>query len=149
VLNVARGGTLAQHIPDVTGENHRITERAKEPVHSVSVVSGTLLEQILGTSTVEVNSLHHQAVDELGDGLAIAARAHDDTVEALTTDDLTNDRMVGVQWHPELLLRTPAGAELFDWLVAEAAAPTPGEVTTLAAESWTDDDEPRLTTAVA
>jgi putative glutamine amidotransferase len=117
-------------------------------VHSVSVMSGTLLERILGAASVEVNSLHHQAVDTLGKGLTIAARAHDLTVEGITADS-ADDRMVGVQWHPELLLRTPAGAELFDWLVEEAALPARSEVTSLTVETWTGDDEPRLTTAVA
>ena len=149
VINVARGGTLVQHVPAVTGENHRVTERAKEPVHPVSVCTGTRLEQILGAPTVEVNSLHHQAVDALGEGLVVAARAHDLTVEGIATV-ASDDRMVGVQWHPELLVRTPAGAELFDWLVEEAAQPARSEVTSLTVETWTsDDDEPGLTTAVA
>ena len=143
VINVARGGTLVQHIPDVTGENHRITEQAKEPVHSVSVVEGTLLEQILATASVEVNSLHHQAVDVLGTGLVVAARAHDDMVEGITTTS-PDERVVGVQWHPELLLGTPAGAELFDWMVEEAGRPAH------ATETWTaDDDATRAASAVA
>jgi putative glutamine amidotransferase len=146
VINVARGGTLMQHVPAVTGENHRITDRAKEPVHPVTVVAGTLLEEILGATAVEVNSLHHQAVDALGDGLVIAARAHDLTVEGISAASPT-ERVVGVQWHPELLLRTPAGAELFDWLVEEAGRPAIGELTTI--ETSTRADEPRLTTAVA
>jgi putative glutamine amidotransferase len=148
VINVARGGTLVQHVPAVTGEDHRVTDRAKEPVHPVSVVTGTLLERILGADTVEVNSLHHQAVEVLGDGLAVAARAHDLTIEAVVAVD--GDRVVGVQWHPELLVLTPAGSELFDWLVDEAGRPPVGDVTSIPApDSWTLDDAVRTATAVA
>ncbi len=149
VINVARGGTLVQHIPAITGEDHRVTESGEGAGAPVSVVEGTLLEQILGTAAVEVNSLHHQAVDVLGDGLVVVARAHDGMVEGITAAS-ADERLVGVQWHPELLLDTPAGAELFDWLVEEAGRPAHGEVTTLAAEPWTtDDDSARAASAVA
>jgi putative glutamine amidotransferase len=118
-------------------------------VHSVSVVEGTSLEQILGTTSVEVNSLHHQAVDVLGDDLVVVARAHDGMVEGIAAVR-ADERVVGVQWHPELLLETPGGAELFDWLIEEAAQPAHGEVTTLATAPWTTDaDTARAASAVA
>jgi gamma-glutamyl-gamma-aminobutyrate hydrolase PuuD len=96
-----------------------------------------------------VNSLHHQAVDVLGGGLVVVARAHDGMVEGVAAA-CVDERVLGVQWHPELLLDRPAGAELFEWLVEEAGRPAQGEVTTLAAAPWTtDDDGARAASAVA
>jgi putative glutamine amidotransferase len=119
VINVALGGTLVQHIPNLTGVNHRDDARARKAVHPITVEPGTFLASVLGTTSVKVNSLHHQAVDDLGRGLAVAARAKEGTVEAVVSTD--HDRLVGVQWHPELLGDTRASKALFRWLVESAA----------------------------
>lgn len=94
ILNVALGGSLLQHI-----DGHRST------VHAVTTTGG-------GAFTV--NSLHHQAVDRLGDGVRATARAADGTIEALEVDGAPH--IVAVQWHPELLRHEPAQLALFERL---------------------------------
>lgn len=102
VLNVALGGTLVQHLPDVTDLAHDVREPYDEPAHAVRVEEGSRLAGILGAREAEVNTVHHQAADELGSGLKVTARAPDGIVEAIES---TDGWAVGVQWHPELMDR--------------------------------------------
>ena len=120
MINVALGGTLVQHVPDLTGNSHRIDERAREVVHAVSIVPDGTLAHVLGTTSIDVNSLHHQAVDSVGHGLEIAAHSEDGAVESVTA--IGGARLVGVQWHPELL-ENAVSDRLFGWLVTEASKP--------------------------
>ena len=69
---------------------------------------------------VGVNSMHHQAVDRVGDGLRAAARAEDGTIEAV--ESAAGLPVFGVQWHPELLMAHPPQRRLLQWLVDHAAA---------------------------
>jgi len=113
ILNVALGGDLVQHLPDVVGDDkHKHTPGAFSD-HDVDLVPGTRVQQILGDHT-PVKSHHHQGYGQLGEGLREAARADDGTVEAL--EDPTRRFAVGVLWHPE------AGEDfaLFKELVSEA-----------------------------
>src|SRR5918995_1505105 len=77
-LNVACGGTLHQHLP-----GHRQSEPGCMPTHDVHVLPGTRLAALIGAGPMAVNSFHHQAVDRLGGGLRISARAADGMVEAI------------------------------------------------------------------
>ena len=99
ILNVIRGGTLIQHLPDVSSLNHYENDRYAVPVHAIETVRGSRVERALGQSP-QVNSIHHQAIDRIGEGLEITARARDGTIEAV--EDVSG-RIVGVQWHPEFL----------------------------------------------
>jgi putative glutamine amidotransferase len=113
VLNVALGGDLVQHLPDVVGdEKHKHTPGVFAD-HDVEVVPDTLLYDILGNHA-PVKSHHHQGYGKLGMGLREAARAEDGTVEAL--EDPGRRFAIGVLWHPE------AGEDfaLFDELVQAA-----------------------------
>ena len=67
-LNVARGGTLHQHLPDVTDGSidHRQTASGRETTHTVAIEEGSRLATIVGAGELDVNSFHHQAVDRLG-----------------------------------------------------------------------------------
>jgi putative glutamine amidotransferase len=112
-MNVARGGTLHQHLDD-----HRQTTPATEPFHAVDVAPGSFLAALTGDHRVAVNSFHHQAVDRLGAGLAVAGRADDGTVEAI--EDRSRPFFVGVQWHAEMLVDLPAHRSLFRALVKAA-----------------------------
>jgi putative glutamine amidotransferase len=115
VLNVARGGDLVQHLPDVVGdEKHKHTPGVFAD-HDVDLVSGTRVQEILGDHA-PVKSHHHQGYGQLGDGLREAARADDGTIEAL--EDPSQRFALGVLWHPE------AGEDfaLFEALVEEARA---------------------------
>jgi putative glutamine amidotransferase len=121
VLNVALGGTLHQHIPDHPGiEPHG---RPGEPnggrVQEVSIDAGTLLAKVIGTNRAVATCHHHQAVDQVGEGLRVVARAGDAIVEGLELAG-AGGWLLAVQWHPEDTSATdPANQRLFDALVTE------------------------------
>jgi len=114
-LNVIRGGALHQHLPDLSTElAHRQTNPSTEPSHPVAVDPDTLLADVFAGAEVDVtdvNSFHHQAIDRLGEGLRVSARAPDGTVEAI--EDPGRRFLIGVQWHAETLLHREAEAALF------------------------------------
>ena len=96
-LNVFRGGTLVQHLPDRSRVVHNIPG-SNYSRHRI-VITAPVLSAAIAPGAVEVNSSHHQAVDRLGRGLVVAARADDGTIEAV--EDAEGRFVVGVQWHPE------------------------------------------------
>jgi putative glutamine amidotransferase len=114
VLNVALGGDLVQHLPDVLGHDLHKHVPGSFADHEVEIEPGSRLEEMLG-SRAPVKSHHHQGFGHLGRGLTATARAQDGTVEGL--EEPTRRFAVGVLWHPE------AGEDmrLFEALVAEAA----------------------------
>jgi putative glutamine amidotransferase len=115
-LNVARGGTLHQHLP-----GHRQTEPATATTHTVHIESGSRLAVVVGAGRLRVNSFHHQAVDVLGSGLRAVARSADGIVEAI---EAPGARLVlGVQWHAEGLIAQPRHRALFAELVSAAGVP--------------------------
>ncbi len=100
VLNVALGGTLHAHLPDIgKGDLHR-TPAGAWTQHSVEVEPGSRLAAAMGAIAAAPKSGHHQAVDQVGEGLNIAAVAPDGVIEGLEVPD--HPWAVGVQWHPEL-----------------------------------------------
>lgn len=102
VLNVARGGTLVQDIPSQwTGAmGHDARGRRWRRAHDVDVLPGSRLHAILGRDSVPVNSFHHQAVADVGDGLVVSARCPGDgMIEGLEVPGARF--VVAVQWHPE------------------------------------------------
>ena len=110
-LNVYLGGTLHQHI-----ESHSDFKSRAKGCHKAYIASGSSLSSLL-PAEVWVNSLHHQAVDVLGKGLDVTARAEDGTVEAIELTD--HPFCVAVQWHPEHLSRTrPDQQKIFDHFVS-------------------------------
>ncbi|RKQ91468.1 putative glutamine amidotransferase [Solirubrobacter pauli] len=120
-LNVARGGTLHQHLPAVTDNSidHRQTAPGWEETHPVHVEPGSSLAAILGTDAPWVNTFHHQAVERLGRGLRAVAWAPDGTVEGI--EDMSEHFVLGVQWHAETLDRPgQPHPRLFEALVAAA-----------------------------
>jgi putative glutamine amidotransferase len=123
VLNVARGGTLHQHLPDVTGGEvvHRQAEAVRVPTHGVTVAPESLLGGIVGASELDVNSFHHQAADRLGSGLVATAWSPDGIVEAM--EDPSGPFYLGVQWHAEGLIDRPEQAALFEAFVMAAREP--------------------------
>ena len=113
-LNIARGGSLLQHVPD-----HRQTEPGWAVTHDVAIEAGSLLARAVGAGALRVNSFHHQAVERLGEGLRAVAWAPDGTVEGIEGDD--GRFVLGVQWHAETLdeVEQPQ-ARLFGALVEAA-----------------------------
>lgn len=101
LINVALGGTLYQDIPSEikTDLTHKQEHPHSEPAHEANVVSGSLLHSLIGKSRIHINSLHHQAIKALGDGLTPMAVADDGVIEAIVKD---GERLIwGFQWHPE------------------------------------------------
>jgi len=103
VLNVACGGTLIQHLPDVLGtdEHRRTLGRWEGNEHDVELEAGSAAARLAGETVHRTFSHHHQAVDRLGEGLVVTGRApFDGLTEAI---ELPDRRLaVGVQWHPEV-----------------------------------------------
>lgn len=97
-LNVQRGGSLIQHLPDVVDHE----EHSNGTMQTYDLVGGSKLSGHTGTGRVEGKSYHHQAVNRVGNGLTVVAKHGDGTVEAI--EDAAKPFFVGVQWHPE---RTP------------------------------------------
>lgn len=125
VLNVALGGTLIEHLPDVVGEEilHRLPPRNPTP-HAILVEPGYRLSEILGEGELVSASWHHQAVRKLAPGLAVVARAPDGTIEAFEMQEHT--WLFAVQWHPELTAaEDPVQQRLFDELVRACQSKNP------------------------
>ncbi|MFO0944562.1 MAG: gamma-glutamyl-gamma-aminobutyrate hydrolase family protein [Planctomycetota bacterium] len=122
VVNVVLGGTLHEHLPDVVGEEvlHRLPPR-QPTKHAIAAEPGFRLSAILGEKNFESASWHHQAVDKLGSGLDVVARAPDGTIEAFELRH--HPWLFAVQWHPELTAaEDPVQQRLFDGLVRAAKA---------------------------
>ena len=117
-LCVARGGTLRQHVDD-----HRQTAPASQATHEVRVALGSRLAGITGRGRVAVNSFHHQAADELGDGLRAVAHAPDGTIEAI--EDRSRPFVMGVQWHAEAMVDRREQLALFAVAGRRGRAPAP------------------------
>lgn len=115
VLNVYRGGTLIQHLPDVVGSTEYQRGNAEFTEMEMTVAPGSTLESIVG-STVTGSVYHHQAIATVGTGLTVSARSADDIVEAVEIDDYPFG--VAVQWHPEVT--SDKDARLFDALTTAA-----------------------------
>jgi len=125
VLNVARGGSLVQDIPEQLGTsvNHVLRDPPHAIAHEVWIVEGSLLDQLmrerLETDTCPVNSRHHQAPMTLGTGLVASATAPDGVIEAI--EDPNKRFCLGVQWHPENFYRTGEFRSLFEGFVEAAS----------------------------
>ncbi|PGK52278.1 gamma-glutamyl-gamma-aminobutyrate hydrolase [Priestia megaterium] len=121
LMNVATGGTLIQDIPSQvkTAMQHVQTiDRPKEQ-HEVQIHKQTILHELFNTSTVRVNSLHHQALDTLSRDVRISATAPDGIIEAI--EHTKHPFFLGVQWHPESMCqRSDSMNVLFNTLIDRA-----------------------------
>jgi putative glutamine amidotransferase len=101
-LNVYRGGSLIQDIPSLVPHSERHDEDAAAKIsarHRIRIAENSLIERLAGTAELEVNSYHHQSVQNPGRNLRAVAFARDGVIEAL--EDTSGRFMIGVQWHPE------------------------------------------------
>ena len=116
LLNVALGGTLIQHIPDEVNYclMHEQQVPRDQPGHIVTLVEGTLLHEIVGTQTMNVNTAHHQAVKEISDLTKINSRTSDGVVEGIEAPSFRF--CLGVQWHPEFEI-DPGDLRIFEALI--------------------------------
>ncbi len=114
VLNVALGGTLAQHLPETLDSRDHQPAPATFGTTTVNLAEGSRTASILGTEA-KVPCYHHQAIDKLGDGLVPVGWAADGTIEAAELPG--DDFVLGIQWHPE---QNPEDTRLFEALVRAA-----------------------------
>jgi putative glutamine amidotransferase len=113
LLNVVRGGTLIQHLPDVAGVKAQHRRNAGTFVgneHEVALIPGSLAATVAGETVHSTLSHHHQAVGLLGEGLIVTGTADDGVIEAI--EDPTLPYCLGVQWHPEADADSPIIATL-------------------------------------
>lgn len=113
IMNVALGGSLYQDNQAKTDFNHSQFEKWDDYAHPVQIVEHTMMHQIFNRGTLEVNSLHHQSIKELGRDLVISAMSPDGIVESI---EYKNDSrfMLGIQWHPEILrIKVPEQEKIF------------------------------------
>ena len=99
LLNVAYGGTLVQHLPEVVGHDEHNPTPGSFSRHAVRVEQASSLHKALGWDAREVPTHHHQGIERLADGLSAVAWADDGTIEAI--EEPTLPFVIGVQWHPE------------------------------------------------
>jgi len=120
LLNVVLGGSLIQHLPDEVPDAlaHEQPNPRNEPGHEVAILPGTMLHRICAVERLAVNSAHHQAVNEVGPGVVVDARAPDGVIEGI--EALGHRFCLGVQWHPEFAL-SAADRAIFAAFVAAAA----------------------------
>jgi putative glutamine amidotransferase len=122
VLNVALGGNLFQDLPSDHGKSldHSLSLKIgwSRLAHSIEIERGTRLAQIIGKKSIRVNSLHHQAIKELGLGLMATASSKDGVIEAV---EMPSKRFViGMQCHPEELFKeSPWAKQLFESFIQE------------------------------
>ena len=98
VINVAFGGTLYQHLKH-RGVDHVQGLPYEYPIHEIRILEGSFLHKLVGKETLKVNSFHHQAVKELGEGLRAVAWAPDGVIEAIEGQGF----LLGLQPHIEWL----------------------------------------------
>ena len=123
-INVALGGNMIQDIPSEVADHVEHSpadfEALLRGVHPIEILPNTPLSRIYGQSTMTVNSAHHQAVDQLGEGLVVTARAPDGIIEGFVGPDYPF--LLGVQFHPELQQPPELHEPLFRALVQAAVA---------------------------
>ncbi len=117
MLNVNRGGTLIQHLPDVVGDNRYLQGGGNFAHMQMSVREGSLLSSIVGEQVDNAALFHHQAIDEPGEGLQVVAYSPDGIVQAVEVEG--HPFGLAVQWHPE---QTLEDLRLFEALIAAAKA---------------------------
>ncbi|MEO8476109.1 MAG: gamma-glutamyl-gamma-aminobutyrate hydrolase family protein [Actinomycetota bacterium] len=125
VMNVAYGGSLHQHLPDMPGLlPHGVPIENTESLHEVTPEPGTLLSATTKSGPLACSSHHHQGIDRVGEGIVVGGRSSDGLVESIELrgadgNDVEHTTwMLGVQWHPEETAASdPAQKSLFDAFV--------------------------------
>lgn len=118
VMSVAMGGSLYQDIPSEYPRKAQCQTQVNgvDSRHKIAIEPGSLLSEIIGECVVEVNSTHHQAVKDIGDGFVVTARTEEGIIEAM--ENPSKRFALGVQYHPERMLHAPElhehGQKLFE-----------------------------------
>jgi len=106
LINVAFGGSLYQDLSDYEQPilQHCQKNNLHQGTHTVEIAEETILKRVFKQNSIRTNSLHHQAIKELAKGFTVSARSRDGMIEAIEKNDYSF--MVGLQWHPELMVDT-------------------------------------------
>ncbi len=116
VLNVFFGGTLIQDIPSQLGPVHHLQTPGSQTIaHQVKLEENSLAQRIFGSTLVNVNSFHHQAVDQLGRDLRAVGWSEEGIVEVF--EHVSHPFLLAVQWHPERMRNFPEHQLLFNEFV--------------------------------
>ncbi|GIN90427.1 gamma-glutamyl-gamma-aminobutyrate hydrolase [Siminovitchia terrae] len=121
LLNVYKGGSLYIDLHDSTSTpiNHWVVDDREKPVHEVEIVMNDFTKKIFSHHQLKVNSVHHQAIEQLGEGLEVIGKSKDGIIETIAVKG-RND-ILAVQWHPEMMKEEKSsGIGLFKWLINEA-----------------------------
>ena len=107
IMSVAMGGSLYQDVPSQLTNplTHPAKSYSDDSQHEIEIAPNSRLSKLVGKNADEVNSAHHQAVDEIGEGFVVTAKSSDGVVEAM--EDPSKKFVLGVQYHPERMLETP------------------------------------------
>jgi putative glutamine amidotransferase len=125
IANVALGGTLVQDIAseysdEIEHRQHEAGYRAPDKSHRVTAEAGSRLHEVYGTTEIESNSFHHQAIRDVADELVVIGRAPDGIIEAV--DHPSSSWFLGLQWHPEMMFEEhPEHLKPFEALVNAAS----------------------------
>ena len=120
LVNVVLGGSIYQDLADLRpGSDAHKSDGDADLRHRVELAEGSALSKMFGRRHVEVNSVHHQAIERAGSGLVVSARAPDGVIEAVECPERS---VYAVQWHPERPSCGPSGPELFRAFVSVSRA---------------------------
>lgn len=121
-LNVYFKGNLILDLPSAGYLEHSISNNERtNPIHDITIYENTLLRKIIGNEKTYVNTIHHQAIDKLGEGLKVSAISEDKVIEAIETKDVKTRFVLGTQWHPEMIsIKDDKHQKIFDYFVNSA-----------------------------
>ena len=115
LINVAMGGSLHQHIPDIIGKDNH----SRGKIHKVvDIKAGSHLKEAMGINEATVKSYHHQAINRVGDGLDVTSFAEDGIIESI--ESKAHRFVLGVQWHPERMQDSKHQMTLFSELIKQS-----------------------------
>ena len=116
LLNARRGGNLYQ---ELRSQRRRTSNRRTVlPLKTLDIVPGSRLADLFGTERAQINSLHNQAINQLGQQLQVSGRDLDGIIQSI--EDPEHPFLIGVQWHPEFLLLVRRQRHLFQALITAA-----------------------------
>jgi putative glutamine amidotransferase len=118
LLNIYQGGTLYTDLNQVPTSvyNHVVINNRSQACHSVKLKENHFISEILGDPIVNVNSIHHQVINKLGEDLEVVGTSEDGIIEALAMKG--RKELLAVQWHPEMMTRIDEKSlKLFTWLI--------------------------------
>lgn len=133
VLNVAMGGNLYRDIASEiknpiehwTKKDISLAEQYHRDIHTIEIQNGSALAGFFKMNEATVNSLHHQAVKSVGEGIRAGAIAPDGVIEEVESSDMNNRWLLGIQWHPETILNQhPENKTLFERFIEAAKKST-------------------------